>query len=262
MSTSSDLRELALQAYQELIGASSPDLLPHGAVIQQPSLENVLADAAPLPQDALFLGIAVDGLPVLLDLRDAAPGPLLVTADSGAGKTAFLKMVARAASILYEPNEIEFAVLTHRPEEWQSLAGLPQCVGVYAIQDVAAHEFLSSLNTWARHKRNTDASILVLLDDLARVETLPLESRQTLRWLLVRGPNHGIWTLATLQPDQAEQVLPWLDAFRTRILGNIEDEEEVELLAGVAGNISLEEGQFALREGRGWLKFWIPNLDE
>ena len=53
----------------------------------QPTLKSVIADASPLPHTALFLGLAEDGLPVLLDLHDPIPGPILVIADKDSGKT-------------------------------------------------------------------------------------------------------------------------------------------------------------------------------
>jgi hypothetical protein len=56
-----------------------------------PSLHEVLADFGPMPREALFLGVASDELPVLLNLHEPHPGPILITADPGAGKTALLQ---------------------------------------------------------------------------------------------------------------------------------------------------------------------------
>ena len=42
-----------------------------------PSLNETLADFGPMPQEALFLGVAADDLPVLLNLHDPVPGPVL-----------------------------------------------------------------------------------------------------------------------------------------------------------------------------------------
>ena len=46
-----------------------------------PSLNEVLADYGPMPYEALFLGVASDDLPVLLNLHDPVPGPILIAAD-------------------------------------------------------------------------------------------------------------------------------------------------------------------------------------
>src|SRR5215211_3140811 len=61
-----------------------------------PSLDEVLADYSPIPYGSLFLGVASDNLPVLLDLHDPVPGPILITADPGTGKTTMLQTIALA----------------------------------------------------------------------------------------------------------------------------------------------------------------------
>jgi hypothetical protein len=83
---------LMLEAMAELkpeIDASLP-LRPGSPVPAAPSLTDSLSELGPLPKEALLLGLAPDGLPVLLNLHDPSPGPLLIAADPGAGKTALL----------------------------------------------------------------------------------------------------------------------------------------------------------------------------
>src|SRR5690349_5130375 len=76
-----------------------------------PSLKSLLAEINSLPQEALYLGQAEDGLPVLLNLFDPTPGPLLVTADQGSGKTTLLKMIARAVDLLHSPSEVQYCII-------------------------------------------------------------------------------------------------------------------------------------------------------
>ena len=59
-----------------------------------PPLNEVLAEFGPMPPEALFLGVASDGLPVLLNLHDPIPGPSLITGDAGTGKTGLLQTIA------------------------------------------------------------------------------------------------------------------------------------------------------------------------
>jgi hypothetical protein len=56
---------------------------------------------------------------------------------------------------------------------------------------------------------------------------------------------------------------PWLEAFRTRIIGRVQNAEHIRRLgADGAGLRTLNLGsEFTLREGNRWLKFWIPRLD-
>src|SRR5688572_11815505 len=84
----------------------------------QPTLKSVLADSGSLPHQAVLLGLAQDGLPVLLNLYDPVPGPILVTGDEASGKTSLLKMIARATQHLHSPSEVQYGVVTAHPDEW------------------------------------------------------------------------------------------------------------------------------------------------
>src|SRR3990172_8414791 len=89
-----------------------------------PSLADSLSELGPLPREALLLGLASDGLPVLLNLHDPHPGPLLIAADPGAGKTALLQLVAQAAAQMHAPGDVQFGAVTNYPDQWGYLADL------------------------------------------------------------------------------------------------------------------------------------------
>jgi hypothetical protein len=225
-----------------------------------PSLDSVLDEMGPMPREALFLGIASDGLPVLLNLYDPSPGPLLVAGDPGAGKTAFLQNIAHGVHQMHEPEDVQFGVMTAFPDEWEGFSDLPHSAGVFPFYRSSAIDFLYSLSGWAHANKGSRQAVVLLLDDLENMEQVDFEARQTLRWLLLRGPARQVWPLITINAERASQVEAWLEAFRTRVFGQIgtshpclfeKDDESIfrSLKAGV---------QFALREGRNWLKFWVP----
>src|SRR6266542_7088206 len=93
-----------------------------------PPLSEVLAEFGPMPQEALFLGVASDGLPVLLNLHDPVPGPILISGDAGAGKTGLLQTIASAAAKTHQADELQFGVLTSHPDEWNGLEEIPNNV--------------------------------------------------------------------------------------------------------------------------------------
>jgi len=228
-----------------------------------PSLAESLSELGPLPKEALLLGLAPDGLPVLLNLHDPHPGPLLVAADPGAGKTALLQMIAQAATQMHEPSDVQFGVITNYPDEWGHLTEVEHCVGVFPTYHDATIDFLNSLSGWAHANKGSQQSILLLVDDLESMQQIDFDARQTLRWLLLRGPVRRVWPLITLNAERVGQVEPWLDAFRTRVFGSIQDDHTAESLSGVSGTTlkHLQKGlQFALREENDWLKFWIPEV--
>jgi hypothetical protein len=256
-----NIYSLALEALAEL----APEINAAGADVRPvlPSLTDVLADFASLPREALFLGIADDALPILLNLHDPVPGPLLVSADEGSGKTAFLQLVANALIKLHNPSDIQFGVVTAYPEEWKGFDQTAHCAGIFPVYHKSAMDFIMSLGQWA-HANKSRQSVVLLVDDLSRMEEIDLEAKDTLRWLLLRGPARHVWPIVSLNPSQSESILPWLELFRTRIFGAIKDARLAEPITRSAGGEleSLIKGsQFAMLEGSNWLRFWIPRVD-
>lgn len=230
-------------------------------VPEQPALSEVLAEFGPMPAEALFLGVASDDLPVLLNLHDPIPGPILLCADAGTGKTAFLQTIASAAGEMHQAEELQFGVLTNHPDEWSQLENISNNVGIFPLFHKSAEDFILSLASWAHGNKTSRQSVLLLLDDLEAATNLDFEAKHNLRWLFLRGPARRVWPINTLNPGRMENILPWLDAFHTRIFGPIRNSGHVHTLEAEAANLnSLNPGtQFTLREGENWLKFWIPS---
>lgn len=248
------------------------DLAPEIAAVDRtitlpttsPSLEEILSEISPLPSEALFLGVAEDGLPVLLNLHDSVPGPLLICADKGSGKTGFLHFIAKALIKLHNPEDVQFGVITANPEEWRGYEKSTHCVGIFPFHQNSGEDFILSLGSWA-HVNNSRQSVVLLLDDLIHMEDASPEVQDTLRWLLLRGPARHVWPIASLNPSQIEKSLPWLDLFRTRIYGAIKEEnlaQSITRSADTSLSLLIPGTQFTMREGRSWLRFWIPHLEE
>ncbi len=254
---------LALQALTELKTETSTPPPAGQPVPAAPSLSTVLAELGPLPRQALFLGVASDGLPVLLNLYDSHPGAMLIAGDAGSGKTAFLQTVAHSVTQTHRSNDVEFGVITNYPDEWESLEATPHCAGVFPIGHNSTREFVHSLATWAHSNKNTHQCILLLIDDLESMSDFELEALQDFRWLLLRGPARRVWPIITLNAARREEVTSWLQIFRTRIFGHIED-ELVAAKLGADTTSALDQLvvgiQFSLRENENWLRFWLPSF--
>jgi len=254
-----------IEAAEEAHESDLPDTDQARLRPEPPSLAVSLSELGPLPREALLLGLASDGLPVLLNLHDPHPGPLLLAADPGTGKTNLLQLIARAAADMHDVGDVQFGVITNYPDEWEHLAVLEHCVGIFPTYHDSAMDFLSSLSGWAHANKGSQQSILLLVDDLESMEHIDFDARQTLRWLLLRGPSRKVWPIISMNAERVTQVEPWLEAFRTRIFGKVQDDRTAEHLTGIAGTTlrHLQTGlQFALREDGDWLKFWIPELNE
>lgn len=227
-----------------------------------PALSDVIAEYGPMPPEALFLGVASDGLPVLLNLHDPVPGPILILGDASTGKTALLQTVATAAGMMHQPAQLQFGALTSHPDEWSALESISNNVGIFPFYHKSSEDFILSLASWAHGNKSSKQSVLLFLDDLESVTDLDLDAQQNLRWLLLRGPARRVWPIITLNPNRMEAVQSWLEAFHTRVFGPIQGERfNQQLDTESAGLDSLNIGaQFAMREGDHWLRFWIPSI--
>jgi hypothetical protein len=256
---------IALQALTELKTDSST----RPAVGIPPALRDVLAELGPLPAEALLLGVASDHLPVLLNLYDPHPGPMLVTGDSGSGKTAFLQTIAQSVIQTHSAADVQFGVITNYPDEWEAIEATPHRVGIFPVGHRGTQEFMKSLTSWAHSNKNTHQCVLLLVDDLESVASLDLETVQNFRWLLLRGPARRVWPIVTLTAPRYGQVISWLQNFRTRVFGRVANERVAEALGGdkasALGQLELRI-QFCLREkdprnspSDNWLRFWLPS---
>lgn len=250
---------LALDALAELKMESATHL-PKPAPVA-PALASVLAELGTLPREALFLGMASDGLPVLLNLHDSVPGPILIVGEAGAGKTAFLKTIAKTAALTHNPSEVRFGVITSHLDEWDDVQHPSQCLGVFSSHNNSGQDVLISMAAWARGSARANQSVLLLIDDLEAVAAFDFSALQTLRWLLVRGPARRVWPFVTLNPARYGQVISWIPNFRTRIFGRIQDARFAGALGGDPASAldTLQAGiQFSLRENGSWVRFWLP----
>src|SRR5512138_2302790 len=140
----------ALQALPELkTETSTPPSLGKPTADAAPALSDILAQTGPIPAEALLLGIASDGLPVLLNLHDPHPGPMLVAGDAGSGKTTFLQTIAHSIAQTHDANNTQFGIITNYPDEWESVQAFPHHAGTFAVGHSSAQDFIQSLTLWA-----------------------------------------------------------------------------------------------------------------
>jgi hypothetical protein len=227
-----------------------------------PTLSDVLAACAPIQGETLFLGIAEDGLPLLLNLLDPLPGPILIAGEESSGKTRLMKTIAAGMDIRQAQQNIKYVVLTSSPDEWKQSRS-DKCDGILSLSDPRTTGYLASLVEWAHLDRSDNPSIVLLIDNFDML--IASENDQpSLRWLFLRGPARRIWPIVTINSGRARAMRLWLDAFHSRLFGSIQDRADLEILTGEFAN-SFHElvpgAQFAMHENDSWLNFWVPALD-
>ena len=226
-----------------------------------PTIDRILAEIGPLPREALLLGMASDGLPVLLNLHDAVPGPLLVTGEAGSGKTFFLQSIVRSLIQTHQPNDLQYGVVTSHPDEWNEIENTNHRVGIFSTNDTKSQELVLSMAAWAHENKKARQSVLLLVDDLEAIAKLDFDTVQSFRWLLARGPSRRVWPIVTMSAERYGQVISWIPLFRTRIFGRIENDQVANALGAdkVSALNQLEApNQFSLRENDSWIRFMCP----
>lgn len=256
--------DLMVQAFAEVIEEQRTRSHLTAPTPVLPSLASVIAETSPIPGGALFLGMADDELPVLLNLYDPIAGPLLIIADEQSGKTAFLKMTARAIELMHSPSNVQYCIVTRRPNDWKSFKDSKSNAGIFPADSHLTYDLIKSLTAWAHNNNGENQSVVLLIDDLEPLVTKnhPIESQ--LRWLLSQGPTRRVWTIATTNSVRISIISEWLELFHTRIYGFIGDEIISRNLSGSTNPFParLNPGwQFAMRESKRWLRFWIPSLE-
>ena len=251
---------LALRAYRDVQIEMGLDPAPGQLVF--PGLSESLEKMAGLPADTLLFGIAADGMPVLLRLRDPRPGPLLVIGERGCGKTDFLRGLLRASGRLARPSGTRFVVLSDYPADFDDIGPSEGLLGVFAAYEPEAADLLFEL---ACRVQNPPAEppLVLLLDGLQSVLQMEPEACANLAFLLENGPQALIWPVVTLNSGLALRRPEWLAYFRTRIYGRIANPRAINELTPVPGaplNSLFPGAQFCLRRNGGWLKFWLPSM--
>jgi hypothetical protein len=260
--TATDQFLLALKAYQEIQSELHSQELSHPLIPGPDPLGSDRVSAAGLPGGSLVLGMAEDGLPVMLDLYDSRPGPLLVAGDGGSGKTALLQSLAYSSN-LQDPGDISFGVLTPFPEEWSMLETLPHCLGIWPAYHPSASEFISQLVAWSEDLPETRQAVLLLFDGFDLMTGTDLQYQHDLRWLLMYGPERQVWPVISVNPARLTRLQAWLEYFHTRILGKVKHAHNARSLVNDS-RVALEElipgKEFGLFQSERWLKFWLPPL--
>lgn len=261
--SSIDQISLSQQTLQDITTGLHPGALylPFGDAISTLGTPPIRA-TFPLLHGSFQLGVAENGLPILVDLYNPAPGPLLVAGDGGSGKTAFLQSLTHCSD-LQDPGEILFGVLTPFPEEWAELEVLSNCLGIWPAYHTAARRFLSQLVSWTEVLPRTRQVVVVMVDGLDLMTVNGFHDLHDLRWLLTYGPRRQVWPVVSINPGRLLDPDSWLGYFQTRIFGRVKrpqtahllvDDPEIDL-AGLT-----QTGQYGLWRQDYWLKFRLPSV--
>lgn len=234
------------------------------------TLRQAIASFSHLPPQTAILGVCEDGLPVLLDLTDDRPGPLMVCGDDGVGKTDLMQALVQTAISLNSSNEVKYSVIASAPEQWAALDGARtrdrHCFGFASAYSDEAGGVIMKLAEIAEQRRTgrgNGPAILLVIDDLQFMARADFDVRLNFEWLLKNGPSLQVWPVVSLPTQAALDMSRMVTYFHTRLIGHMESSpgNRLSLYDGLDAE-NLEPGkQFAVRVDDQWLNFWLPARD-
>ncbi len=234
-----------------------------------PSMESVLAQCDELTPYSAFLGLCEDGLPLMLDLTNPAPGSLMVVGDAQSGKTDLMRSLLASVDQLNTAEQVVTHLAVRNPEEYQDLALAGHCREILPCSDAQIPALLLDLSNEVQQRRRKGAkdiadlpAVLFCIDDLADLLAhLDGDETARLHWIAKHGPRSRVWLIASLSSENSPDIHPrLLEAFRTHLVCGITDRRLGKYLCSDPrlNTRDIDFGrQFFVPFGEQWLRTWI-----
>ncbi len=169
-------------------------------------LEDIIESHKPLPEGSIILGIDTSGKPLVLSLSDSFAGSLLFMGDSALANRKHVQSVLASAEALNQPEILQIDVITPNPESFAS--NRSNLRHVCPVDDDGVFSMLGDYLSNVEQRLRADSLLpfhLLVLDQVETLtERLAEESLRFLRWIIRRGPQAGIWPLASIASDELE----------------------------------------------------------
>lgn len=241
-----------------------------GSQTRTPGLDQLLKQNANLPAQSAVLGVCEDGLPVLLDLYDPAPGALVVIGDEREAQLDILRTAVASLVERNSPRSVQFIVFSCEPNDWQKWAkekGFDRHrLAVENAEAESVRDWIVRLADWTEQRRmgqSSGPSVVLVMDTLSFLPALDYDIRLNFEWMAKEGPQAQIWPLAVISTDLAKVLSGrrMLRAFQTRVMGYADHPEDYVPLAGLDPHAADEfgrPGEFMVKTGENWLRFRLP----
>ncbi len=213
-----------------------------------------------VPPVTAVLGLADDGIPLLVRLPSPDVAHVLVAGTTGSGKTALLRtIVLSLAWTNTGRGKLSLVLIDPKGRAFADLGTLPQLARPVIARVEEAVEALSSLvRLMERRDRRGESTpaVVVLIDELTDLMMVGgAETERKLTRLLQRGREAGIHVIAATQKPTAAVIGSLVKAnFPVRLVGKVSSAQDARVAAGWSGTGAerlMGRGDFvAVAEGR------------
>lgn len=225
-----------------------------------------------VPPVTAVLGIADDGVPLLIRLPSPDVAHILVAGTTGSGKTALLRAIILSLASFNPPQSLRLVLIDPKGSAFGDLEGLPHLARPVVCDPAEAVEALGSLvrlmevrsrqgNKDPREGANALSTsslspCILVIDELADLLMVAgAEAERPLTRLLQRGREAGIHVVAATQKPTAAVIGSLVKAnFPVRLCGKVASPEDARVATGWKGTGAerlLGRGDFiAVAEGQ------------
>lgn len=230
------------------------------ALAREMSADAQLRQALGVPGTAL-LGVATDGVPLMIRLASPDVTHVLVSGSKASGRTQVIRTILASLVLYQKPHDIQLLLMDPQCGSFDFLAQSPNLVGQVAVTPEHALQHLRWLeNEMERRDQATAARphLVVVIDDLAEFVTSAGQGGREFQVHLGRlaqsGRRTGISLLVSTNKANTADLSPSLRAnFPVRLVGKGATENEgTTKLAG--------RGDFILMAGGERVRFQAAHL--
>ncbi len=191
-----------------------------------------------IPACTALLGLDEEGVPVLLRLPSADVAHVLVSGNTGSGKTVLARTMALSLAMHNRPRDVQLVLIDPKRRGFGALGGLPHLLTPLIHDPARAGEVLALLVGEMERRdvrgRSTPR-IVVFIDELA--DLMMSRGRaveRPLTRLAQRGREAGIHLVACTQRPAASVIGGLVKSnFPVRVVGSVASAEDAKVAAGL-----------------------------
>lgn len=194
-----------------------------------------------IPSHTAVLGLADDGVPLLLRLPSPDVAHVLIAGTTGSGKTALARAMVLSLAMAHRRSQLLFVLMDPKRRAFGPLSPLPHLLWppIADINDAADAlvELVQLMEARDRAQASTPR-LVVVVDELADLIQVGGKSvSDALTRLTQRGREAGVHVIACTQKPSSQLLGPLMKAnFPVRLVGRVTSPEDARVAAGLAGS--------------------------
>ncbi len=194
-----------------------------------------------IPPFTAVLGLADDGVPLLLRLPSPDVAHVLIAGTTGSGKTALAQTMILSLAMAHRRGQLMFVLIDPKQRAFHRLSQLPHLLKPVLCDANDAADALDELVKLmeGRDRMQTTLPRLVLVvDELADLIQVGGKGvSDALTRLTQRGREAGLHVIVCTQKPSAQLLGPLMKAnFPVRLVGKVTSPEDARVAAGIGGS--------------------------